>query len=258
PEQSTQRFAYKYVDGAPYFLQIRGDERDVNSNTYFTRDDITNRLTKIWYPDYPNGPTEEFTYNSFGQVESHTMTSGGVENFRYDGRGMLYLSWPPATPSDPNPQDHPTRYFYYTSGPQMDRLQQVVDPRGNSTTFEYNTRGQVTKVTHDQDHSYLQMGYNADGTLAWTADENHPNASRNLNERTRYIYDDYKRVTSVTNPMNETTNLSYAPPNGTGSYAHTTGSVYRATSPLNKITTFDYDENFRRRMVRKGAESGDD
>ncbi|MEY2584537.1 MAG: hypothetical protein QOD80_563 [Verrucomicrobiota bacterium] len=258
PEQSTQRFAYKYVDGAPYFLQIGGDERDVNSNTYFTRDDTTNRVTKIWYPDYPNGPTEEFTYNSFGQVETHTMTSGGVENFRYDGRGLMYQSWPPATPSDPNPQDHPTHYYYYTSGPQMDRRQQVVDPRGNSTTFEYNTRGLVTKVTHDQDHSYVQMGYNADGTLAWSADENHPNASWNVSERTRYVYDDYKRVTSVTNPMNETTNLSYAPPNGTGSYAHTTRSVYRATSQMGKITTFDYDENFRRKMVRKGAESSDD
>jgi RHS repeat-associated protein len=258
PEQSTQRFDYKTVDGAPYFMQIRGDERNVNSNTYFTRPDTTNRVTKIWYPDYPNGPTEEFTYNGFGQVETHTMTSGGVENFRYDSRGLKYLSWPPATPSDLHPEQHPTQYFYYTSGPQMDRLWYVVDPRGYSTRFEYNVRGQVTKVTHDQDHSYAQLGYNLDGTLAWTADENHPNASWNANERTRYIYDDYKRVVSVTNAVNETTTFSYAPPNGTGSYAHTTGSVYRVTSPLTKITTFDYDENFRRKMVRRGTESSDD
>lgn len=258
PEQSTRRFDYKYVDGAPYFMQIRGDERNINSNTYFTRPDATNRISKIWYPDYPSGPTEEFTYTNFGQVETHTMTSDGVENFSYDSRGLLYLSWPPATPSDPNPEQHPTRYFYYTTGPQMDRLWYVVDPRGYSTRFEYNVRGQVTKVTHDQDQSYAQFGYNLDGTLAWTADENHPNAFWNVNERTRYVYDDYKRVISVTNPMNETTTFSYAPPNGTGSYAHTTSSVYRATSPLNKITTFDYDENFRRKMVRKGAESVDD
>src|SRR5205807_4437112 len=146
----------------------------------------------------------------------------------------------------------------YTSGPQMDRLWYVVDPRGYSTRFEYNVRGQVTKVMHDQDQTYAQFGYNVDGTLAWTADENHPNASSNANERTRYTYDDYKRVLSVTNPMNETTTFSYAPPNGTGNYAHTTSSVYRVTSQLNKITTFDYDENFRRTMVRKGTESVDD
>jgi RHS repeat-associated protein len=260
PEQSTQTFAYKYVNGAPCFLEIRGDERlvnGVNSNTFFVRDPVTSHVTKIWYPDYPSGPTEEFTYNTFGQVETHTMTSGGVENFRYDARGLMYESWPPATPSDLNPYDHRTRYFYYTSGPQMDRLWYVIDPRNNTTTFEYNTRGQITKVTYPGG-SYTQNGYNADGTLAWTADENHPNASWNANERTRYGYDDYKRVISVTNPLNKTFNLSYAPPNGAGSYSHTMPSVYRATSPLNKITTFDYDENFRRKMVRKGLESVDD
>src|SRR5882724_3836177 len=257
PEQSTQRFAYKYVDGAPYFMQIRGDERQFDSNSYFERPDSTNRVTKIWYPDYPTGPTEEFTYTGFGQVETHTMTSGGVENFRYDGRGMLYLSWPPATPSDPNPSSHPTRYFYYTSGPNMDRLWYVIDPRGNTTWFEYNTRGQVTKVTH-QDGSFAQAGYNPDGTLAWTADENHPNAATDVNQRTRYIYDDYKRVISVTNPLNKTATVSYAPWNGVGSYSHTTGAVYRATSPLLKLTDFDYDENFRRKMVRQGSGSVDD
>lgn len=264
PEQSNQRFAYRYVDGAPYFVQIRGDERHLNSNTFFTRDPATHRVTKIWYPDYdPNNPdaapTESFTYsdNGFGQVQTHTMTSGGVENFRYDGRGLMYESWPPATPSDPNPEQHKTRYFYYTSGPNTDRLWYVVDPRNNATWFEYNTRGQVTKVTH-QDGTFRQNGYNVDGTLAWTADENHPNASWNVSERTRYLYDDYKRVISVTNPLTETTNLSYAPPNGASSHSHTTASVYRVTSPLNKITTFDYDENLRRKMVRRGAESPDD
>lgn len=258
-EQSTQRFAYREIDGVPYFLEILGDERAIESNTYFTRDPVTHRISKIWYPDYPSGPTEEFTYsdNGFGQVQTHTMTSGGVENFRYDGRGLMYESWPPATPSDPNPEQHKTRYFYYTSGPNTDRLWYVVDPRNNATWFEYNTRGQVTKVTH-QDGTFRQSGYNVDGTLAWTADENHPNASWNVSERTRYVYDDYKRVISATNPLTETTNLSYAPPNGAGSYSHTTASVYRVTSPLNKITTFDYDENFRRKMVRRGAESPDD
>ena len=257
PEQSNQRFDYRYVDGAPYFLEIRGDERNINSNTYLTRDPVTHRVTKIWYPDYPSGPTEEFTHNNFGQVETHTMTSGGVANFRYDGRGLMFESWPPPTPSDPDPYQHRTRYFYYTSGPQMDRLWYVVDPRNNATWFEYNTRGQVTRVTH-QDGTFIQKAYNPDGTLAWMADENHPGAATDPNQRTRYDYDDYKRVISVTNPLNKTVNLSYAPPNGAGSYSHTTASVYRVTSPLNKITDYDYDENFRRKMVRKGTGSADD
>ena len=94
-------------------MQIRGDEREFNSNTYFVRDDTTKRVTTIWYPNYPNGPTEGFTYNDFGEILTHTMASGGVENFRYDGRGLKYLSWPPATPSDPNPEQHPTQSAPY-------------------------------------------------------------------------------------------------------------------------------------------------
>ena len=234
----------------PYYLFGVTNE----SATIYWRD-ASKRVIQV---DYPDGGFETFGYNNFGQVLTHRMTSGGTETFGYDGRGLLTSHTPPVTPSDRNPEQHPTTYFYYTSGPQMDRLWYVIDPRGFSTRFEYNTRGQVTKVTHDQDQTFTQNGYNVDGTLAWTADENHPGAATDPNQRTRYIYDDYKRVVSVTNPLNKTFNLSYAPPNGAGSYSHTTTSVYRATSPLIKITTFDCDENFRRKMVRRGSESPDD
>src|SRR5256714_138836 len=133
----------------------------------------------------------------------------------------------------------------------------VIDPRGNATACEYNQRGQVTKVQH-QDGTYTQSGYNPDGTLAWSADENHPGAANDPNQRARFTYDEYKRVLTVTNPMNETTTTSYAPWNGAGAVSHTTSSVYRVTSPLGKKTDFDYDANFRSKMVRKGAESVDD
>ena len=255
PEHSTKGYGYKYVDGAPYFLEIEGNERA--KDTYFTRDPDNHRVRKIWYPDYPNGATEEFTYNDFGQVETHVMTSGGTENFRYDGRGLMSESWPPPTPSDPDPYQHRSRYFYYTSGPQMDRLWYVVDPRNNATWFEYNTRGQVTKVTH-QDGTYIQRDYNPDGTLAWTADENHPGAATDLNQRTRYDYDDYKRVVSVTNPLNQTATLSYAPWDGAGSYSHTTSSVYRRASPLGKVVDYDYDDNFRRTLMRQATGTADE
>jgi len=257
-EHSYQGYAYWYRDGAPYFAQSRRDER--GNYTNFTRDPNTFRPTRI---DYPNGAYEEFVYDDFGQVLSHTKSAGGstgtaTETFTFDARQRLETYIPPATPSDPSPSNHPTHYYYYGPGPNFDRLQSVVDPRGNTTSYDYNPRGQVTKVTHQSDGSFVQMGYNVDGTLAWTADENHPAASTDVNQRTRYAYDNYKRVVSVTNPASETTNISYAPSNNTGSYSHTTASVFRLTSPLLKKTDFNYDENFRRTMVRKGVESVDD
>ncbi len=237
---------FGYADANHHYLAWRRDER--GHITYFDRD-ANNR---IWQTTYPDGGFEQFSYNGFGQVLTHRMTSGGTETFEYDedGRGRKTAYYPPATPSDPNPWDHKTLYFYYESGPHTDRLLGQQDPRGNSTWYEYNLRGQVTKITH-QDGSYVQNGYNGDGTLAWTADENHPNAAWNVNERTRYTYDEYKRVLTVTNPLNQTTTSNYAL-DWANPLVHTTGSVKAITLPSGKQTHFAYDENFRK-ILQVGA-----
>jgi RHS repeat-associated protein len=254
-DNSTIEFTYSDVNN-PYYMTGRKDE---NGNwTYFDRDTANpdpNKRGILLQTRYPDNSFEQFTYNGFGQVETHTLTTGGVENFRYDGRGLKYLSWPPATPSDPNPQDHPTQYFYYTSGPNTDRLHHVIDPRLNTTWYEYNQRGQVTKVTH-QDGSYTQSGYNDDGTLAWTADENHPNASWNESERTRYTYDEYKRVLTVTNLLNETT-TNYYGLDWVNPLVHTTNCVKCTLSPLGKNVVYDYDENLRKKYQTVAANTLD-
>jgi RHS repeat-associated protein len=241
-ENST--IEYTFSDASkPYY---HAGQKDENGNwTTFDRDSVNHRVTAIHYPDQS---TEEFTYNGFGQVLTHKLRSGGTENFEYysDNRGLKSKYWPPATPSDPNPQDHPTLYYYYTSGPNTDRLYMVIDPRGNATAYEYNLRGQVTKVQH-QDGTYTQSGYNPDGTLAWTADENHPGAATDPNQRTRYTYDEYKRVLTVTNPMGETTTNCYAiDPQWANPLQHTTNSIKYTLSPMGKNVVFDYDANFRK------------
>src|SRR2546430_6847841 len=155
--------------------------------------------------------------------------------FRYDEgisppRGLLTSYIPPATSSDPNPEGHPTRYSYYTSGPSTDRLYEVEDPRGNWTEYEYNVRGQVTHLQH-KDYTYIQYGYNVDGTLAWTADENHPGAATDAGQRTRCAYDNYKRIVSVTKPSGQPMTFSYAL-DWSHPYAHTTRSLKYILSPL--------------------------
>jgi RHS repeat-associated protein len=232
PDQSYVGFAYWYANGGPYFLQVRGDERVHNS--YFNRDGNF-RLTRIDYPDYPNGAYETFSYNGFGQVYSHRMTSGGTETSYYDGRGLMYAS--------SNPDG--TTYYYYDG---YDRLAQVTDARGYSTWFQYNARGQVTRVTH-YDGSYAQSAYNADGTLASATDE--------LGHTASYGYDDYKRVTSATNPLNETTSFNYAQ-DWVNSYVQTTANPKAVNSPMGKPTNFAYDENWQRTILREAAGTADD
>ena len=145
----------------PYHVASKTDEND--KVTYYDRDGA-NRVSQVRYPD---GGVEIFTYNNnpFGLVYEHYLTSGGKEVFEYDSRGLKTSYTPPATLSDPDPEEHKTLYFYYggPSGPGMapvewvrpdliDRLQRVIDPLGNSTWYEYNQRGQVTKVTYPDGH----------------------------------------------------------------------------------------------------------
>jgi RHS repeat-associated protein len=244
-ESSTVEYTFTDPNN-PYFHY---GEKDENGNwTYFDRD-ANNRVWRIRYPDQS---TEQFTYNSFGQVLTHKLRTDGWETFAYDenlfpSRGLKTSSYPPPTDGDYDPGSHRTRYYYYDTGPNTDRLHHVVDPRGNATWYEYNQRGQVTKVTH-QDGTYTQSDYNPDGTLAWTADENHPGAATDPNQRTRYIYDEYKRVRTVTNPMGETTTNWYGLDSAwQNPLLHTTNNPKYTTSPMGKNVVYEYDENFRKK-----------
>src|SRR5205814_4989106 len=138
--------------------------------------------------------------------------------------------------SHTDPYGNVTHYNYYQSGPNTDRVLNVIDPRGNATWYEYNGRGEVTKMTH-QDGSYVQSSYNPDGTLASVTDE--------LGHTTSYTYDEYKRVLTVTNPLNQTTTTSYAL-DWANPLIHTTNSIKYVTSPMNKNVVYDYDANFRK------------
>jgi RHS repeat-associated protein len=238
PNLSRRSYLYTDADN-PYYLASEKDEND--HITYYDRygapgfpPDPLNP-NRIWRIQYPDLGWEAFTYNHFGQVLWHRMTSGGEETFTYNTRGLKETYIPPVTPSDETPWANPTRYFYYTSGLHTDRPQYVQDPRGNTTEYQYNSRGLVTKVIHPGG-TFIESEYNADGTLRWTEDE--------LRHRTTYTYDEYKRVTEVKNHLDESVTKSYGPTGGNPLW-HTTSSVYRAASHLQKVTEYDYDSNFR-------------
>ena len=247
PNASSIQYAYTDPNN-PYYLASKTDEN--TKVTYYDRNSGGPNPNRIWQIRYPDNASEQFTYNNFGQVLTHLMTSGGTEEFTYDNRGLKRTYTPPWTPSDPD--RHQTIYTYYENESnrpdRIDRLKSVTDPLTHTTTFDYDVRGNLTYVTHP-DNKFTQNHYNYDGTLDWTADENHPDAATDPTQRTRYEYDEYKRVTKVTNPMNESTFTSYDPdpsPSVDLSLTHTTSSVYRVTSQLGRETDYEYDANFRR------------
>lgn len=265
----TGEYAFSTYDNdagpyeGPVYLASHRDEN--GKMTYYARDPVTHAVSKIGYGCDPNGapgtcPTEEFSYNNLGQVRTHKLTTGGTETFEYDNN--------PAGPATRglktkyiDPLGNPTTYEYYTSGPNTDRLRMVVDPRNNATFYEYNWRGQVTKVQH-QDGTYSQSFYRADGMLAWTADENHPNAWADGHdlERTRYEYDEYKRVTKVWKPgetLPTVNGYGLNPSTWGGELLHTTNNVKFTTTPLGRNVVYDYDENLRK-VIQNVALQTDD
>ncbi len=256
--RATVQYVYGYAgcpdpnnqDGNnPYYLYSVTNE--LGKTTTFLRD-TSKRIIRINYPD---GGYETFTYNSFGQVLTHRMTSGGTESFTYDARGLKTI-YRDAVHQTGNP----TAWYLYDG---LDRVWKVTDGRGSAagdaahTTISlYNSRGQVTRVTRS-DGNYLQEAYNSDGTLAWMADENHPGAATDPNQRTRFLYDEYKRVLSVTDPLNHIATNSYLEWNQTSSYVTTTSFVFVATAPSGKNVYNYCDNNFRLSQITQAPMTSD-
>jgi RHS repeat-associated protein len=240
-------------DANPYYLASRtlqaGPSDPVRTISY-TRDG-NHRITR---KNYPDGGYEEFTYNGFGEMLDHHMTSGGWEHFIYDTRG-LKTSYTDATGGV-------TNYSYYTSGPWTDRIQTVTYPANASgfqanETYEYDRdstgnpvagRGLVTKVTH-ADGSTISKSYDKYGDLLTATDE--------LGHTTTYTYDEYGRVLTTTDPLNNATTNSYVPTGLTSSTITTSKLPFSTTLPSGKQTTFEYDPDWRKRFVHVAPNTSD-
>jgi RHS repeat-associated protein len=237
---------YHYTDdNNPYYMDWKTDEN--NNKTFYDRlpNNHPSNPNRVWQIRYPDGGSETFTYNNFGQVLEHRMTSEGTETFTYTTRGLKETYTPTGTASDGNPSDHKTKYFYYDAGntgdrfDRIDRLYYVTDPLLHSTFYDYNPRGQVVTVTH-HDNTFTQSQYYDDGTLHIFTDE--------LGHSTTYTYDEYKRVRFVENAEGEVTETSYDPGYNQDQHlalTHTTSSIYQTTSPMGKVVRHRYDPNFR-------------
>src|ERR1044071_1799142 len=114
-----------------------------------------------------------------------------------------------------------------------------------SETYEYDRnaypsgspvpgRGLVSKITYnDANNSYKSFGYDQYGNKLWEENE--------LRKRTSYEYDNYNRVTKITDPLQKFETFSYLKPGTSSSYLHTTNSIYTHTSRAGIVTTSVYD-----------------
>lgn len=252
---NTPTRQYGYQDPTTgYYQTSMTDER--NKITSYLRDATTHRVYQINYPDTSS---EAFVFdngaaNGFGRVTRKTLKNGAYIHYSVDGQGLVYKEWNPTTSATPVDTEPKSSTQFYPAGDAWENyIYKVTDQLSHVTTYEYEKkadgshctgRGLVTKITHN-DGKFLQYGYNPDGTLAWSADENHPNAT-STTQSTRYTYDDYKRIASKTDPLNHQTTYTYVRWNhGSSPYDHTDPLVFRQTSPFGLSVDHDCDDNYR-------------
>ncbi len=234
----------------PYYVCSEKTGNETVAKTYFR--DASKRIIRIEYLDNRN---EYFNYNTYGQIVNHTLRNGGIEQYFYGAYSRVTAYWDAEHPTS----GHPTAWYQYDS---LGRVKGITDGRGAqngdpayTTTFTYNTRGQLIRLTHpDPGNTYIQYGYNSNGTLAWTADERHPvsPASPDLTQSTSYTYDDYKRlrtITTLSRGVGDATprmTTYFYTPTGTGeNYSRTASVPIKVVSPGGSIVLMSYDLNLR-------------
>lgn len=245
----------------PYYLYSVTDEG--GNVRRFTRDALK-RVVRI---DYPDDSFETFSYdnNSFNQVVTHVMKTGGTESFTYNPVNGRKLTYRDAYHEPIAKTGKPSAWFDYDA---QGRLSTVTDPLGSAlgdgdhtTSYDYNARGQLTTTTLPKDpvdgvrHTIVNA-YNLDGTLASRTDQRL--------KSTTYSYDDYRRLRTVTTPLraagdttNRVTSLFYAADQAAvEDYTHTGAQVRRLVLPSGKMVKTFYDENYRKMSEIPSAADG--
>ncbi len=194
---------------------------DANNTTTYTYDIYGNVTSRSVQSNPTTTLTWTYTYNGFGQVLTATDPMSNVTTNTYDVNGNLLST----------SQAGVTTSFEYDIKGQLTR---VTDPRNNSTTFTYTTAGLLATVT-DALSNATTYGYDARGNRAGVTDP--------LNHHTTFTYNSMSRLTQVTYPDNSTTSFAY----------DNRGRRTSVTDANSKTTTYAYDDADRLTNVTDAA-----
>lgn len=173
------------------------------------------------------GTAQVFTYDPvFNQLTSMTDELGRQTLFEVDPANGNTLSitrvigQPDSTSAETD--DLVTQYSYLPNG----LVDQMIDPLGRITDYQYNAIGLTTAVTSalgTPDQATVTLDYDTAGNVIQTTDPN-------LNSST-YSYDALNRVTSATDPALATTTFDY----------DENGNVIESTDRAGSAMSYQYD-----------------
>ena len=200
--QTSKFGAYAKITDA--LTQVTAIDRDANNNPV--------KITR------PNNSTVSMTYDAKGNLLTSTEDSiSATTTFTYEPSFNQVTSIKDA-------RDNTTSIDYDPKGNPI----QITDDLNNITKMEYNTRGQVTKVTSGfgtaLENNTLFTYYSNTLNLQSIADP--------LNNVTTFTYDDSGNILTSTDANNKTTTFEY----------DLMGRLTKVTDPDNKVTQYQYDE----------------
>ncbi len=157
---------------------------------------------------------DNYSYNSFGQVLTHTDRMNGVTTNTYSTNGNLLTTT--------DPLNKTTTFIYTTLG----QPETVTDARNNTTTLTYDTQGRLTEV-EDANNETTTYGYDARARLT--------SKTNALSETTTFEYDLNNRLKKVIYPDTNFVTLTY----------DLAGRRTGMTDARNNTTTYGYDNAYR-------------
>lgn len=168
--------------------------------------------------------TENYTYNSYGQLLSYTDPLSRTKILTYDLQSGFLLR-------ETDPNGNYTDYTYNALG----LIQATSNALGNKVSYTYDTAGNVEKSTSPMGESSIFTRDGAGNVLSRT------NAK---GQTVIYTYDVLNRLKTVKTPGNLTTTYNYS----------ASGELEEILNPAGFSTLYEYDQLDR--LVKKTSPSG--
>jgi RHS repeat-associated protein len=180
---------------------------DPDGNTTLQQMDSQGRtLTQV----AADGGVTTLTYSN-GFLSSQTDPLNRTTTYSLDSKGYVTLQTLP---------DGSMITYQYQSN--FHALTTLVDERGDTTTFAYDSGGHLTSVTDPLSHTST-ASYTASGLLQSVTDQ--------LNHTTTYQYDGSRRLTVSIDALSNRTTIGF----------DANGNVQTVKDALNRVTTINYD-----------------
>ena len=123
---------------------------------------IRDSAKRIIRTNHPDGSFETWTYNSFGQKLTHRLRNATTESWSYNSAALLTQHIDPAGLL--------TTYTHDALNRIASETRHLSPSETHTNTYEYNDRGQLTKITHP-DATFVQHAYDDYGNRIATFDE---------------------------------------------------------------------------------------